>query len=107
RNQVALQRGPVVYCVESTDLPEGVRVSDVVIPRDASFRPRFDPDRLGGVGVLEGRASARPGGGWSRALYRELDATAAAKPVDLRLIPYYAWGNRGPSEMTVWMPLGG
>jgi DUF1680 family protein len=107
RNQVALQRGPVVYCVEATDLPEGVRVSDVVIPRDASFQPRFDPDRLGGVGVLEGRASARPGGDWSRALYRELDATAVATPVDLRLIPYYAWGNRGPSEMTVWMPLGG
>ena len=38
-------------------------------------------------------------------LYRELPRTAP-RPVDLRLIPYHAWGNRGRSEMTVWMPLG-
>jgi DUF1680 family protein len=106
RNQVAVQRGPVVYCLESSDLPRGVRVSDVAIPRGISLRHRFDPGMLGGVGVLEGRAEARPEGSGSDTLYRELNPEAA-RPVDLRLIPYYAWGNRGPSEMTVWMPLGG
>jgi DUF1680 family protein len=105
RNQVAVQRGPLVYCLESVDLTDGVRVSDVAIPRDIDLKPRFDAAFLGGVSVLEGRAAARPEAAWSRALYRELPATVPT-PIDLRLIPYYAWGNRGRSEMTVWMPLG-
>jgi DUF1680 family protein len=104
RNQVAVQRGPVVYCLESCDLPPGVRVSDVLIPRGIALRPRFDGTLLGGVTVLEGKAEAVPEE-WSGGLYRELPR-AAPRPVDLRLIPYYAWGNRGRSEMTVWMPLG-
>jgi DUF1680 family protein len=105
RNQVAIQRGPLVYCVESTDLPEGIRVQDVAIPRAIDLRPRFDPDLLGGVTVLEGRAVARREPDWSGQLYREL-ATSPPRPFGLRLIPYFAWGNRGPSEMSVWLPLG-
>jgi DUF1680 family protein len=106
RNQVAFQRGPVVYCLESPDLPKGVKVSDVFIPRTTKLKPRFDGEILGGVTVLEGKAEAVPEVPWSRELYREL-SPAAPKAIDLKLIPYYAWGNRGPSEMTVWMPLGG
>ncbi len=104
RNQVAIQRGPVVYCLESVDLPEGVRVLDVAIPRNIVLKPRYEPRQLGGITVLEGSAGSRNEPGWSYALYREIPATEL-KAVDLRLIPYYAWGNRGPSEMTVWMPL--
>ncbi|MBX6311658.1 MAG: glycoside hydrolase family 127 protein [Isosphaeraceae bacterium] len=105
RNQVAVQRGPIVYCLESIDLPEPIRVSEVIIPRGITWKPRYEPALLGGITLLEGRAAARPEGDWSRALYRELN-TDAAQSIDLRLIPYYAWGNRGPSEMTVWIPLG-
>jgi DUF1680 family protein len=105
RNQVAVRRGPLVYCVESTDLPDGVRVQDVVIPRGIAWRSRFDPGTLGGVTILEGRAEAWREPDWSGQLYREL-ATSPPRPFDLRLIPYYAWGNRGPSEMSVWLPLG-
>ena len=76
-----------------------------MIPRGIELRPRFDPALLGGVTVLEGRAEAWPEAEWSGQLYRELSA-AAPTAIDLRLIPYYAWGNRGRSEMTVWMPLG-
>jgi DUF1680 family protein len=104
RNQVAVQRGPVVYCLESCDLPQGVKVLDVVIPRDIALKPRFDGTLLGGVTVLEGKVEA-VSEEWSGELYRELTPTAA-RPVELRLIPYYAWGNRGRSEMTVWMPRG-
>jgi DUF1680 family protein len=105
RNQVAIQRGPVVYCLESTDLTGDVQMSDVAIPRGIELKPRFDPSLLGGITVLEGRAESWPEADWSRQLYRELSGT---KPnsIDLKLIPYYAWGNRGRSEMTVWMPLG-
>jgi DUF1680 family protein len=107
RNQVAIQRGPIVYCLESVDLPDGIGVLDVVIPRDIVLRPRFEAGLLGGVTVLEGRGEARAEPGWSKQLYRELSATARSRAIDLRLVPYYAWGNRGHSEMTVWIPLGG
>ncbi|MCA1686620.1 MAG: hypothetical protein LC745_11740, partial [Planctomycetia bacterium] len=66
---------------------------------------RHDPALLGGVTVLEGRAQAWPEAEWSRELYRDL-APSEPSAVDVTLIPYYAWGNRGRSEMTVWMPLG-
>ena len=106
RNQVAVRRGPIIYCLESTDLPKDVRVSEVEVPGEIVLRPRFDPALLGGVTVLEGRAQARPEADWSGALYRALD-TSAPRAIYLRLIPYYAWANRGRSEMTVWIPLGG
>jgi len=104
RNQVAIQRGPIVYCLESADLEKGLAVSDVLIPRGIDLRPRHHRSLLGGVTVLEGKAEAIVERAWSGGLYREL-APAASRSVSLRLIPYYAWGNRGPSEMTVWMPL--
>jgi len=106
RQQVAIQRGPIVYCLESVDLPAGVRLSDVAIPRKIELRPRSEPQLLGGVTILEGQAEARPETGWSKALYRDL-ADTEPKSINLRLIPYYAWGNRGHSEMTVWIALGG
>jgi DUF1680 family protein len=104
RNQVCVKRGPVVYCLESPDLPKGVRVADVVLPRDAQLTPRHDPELLGGVTVVEGKALARPTGDWTNRLYRPIAAAAAEKPINVRLIPYYAWANRSKSEMTVWMP---
>jgi DUF1680 family protein len=105
RNQVAVQRGPVVYCLESPDLPEGVKVSDVVLPRGIELKRRFDAKLLGGVVVLEGTAEAVAEPAWEKQLYRDLPE-ARTRPVAVRLIPYYAWDNRGPSEMTVWVPLG-
>ena len=105
RNQVAVQRGPLVYCLESNDLPDGVRVQEVALARGIAMKPRFDPDLLGGVMVLEGRAEARHEPGWSGQLYRALP-TSPPTAIDLRLIPYFAWGNRGPSEMSVWLSLG-
>lgn len=104
RNQVAVQRGPIVYCLESTDLPEGVRVDEVFIPRDIALTPRHRPDLLNGVTVLEGEAVRRREDDWSGTLYRDLSA-APPERVPLTLIPYYAWNNRGEPEMTIWMPV--
>jgi uncharacterized protein len=103
-NQVAVQRGPVVYCLESFDLPGGTRLSDVLIPGNIQLAARYDRRLLGGVAVLEGQALARPAESWAGKLYREYHP-ASLKPVKVRFIPYAAWANRGPSEMSVWLPL--
>jgi len=104
RNHVAVQRGPILYCLESPDLPEGVRVPEIRLPRDTQFIEHHDPELLHGVTVLECQAQRIPEGDWAGALYRPV-ANEPMDPVTIRLIPYYAWANRGISEMTVWMPL--
>lgn len=101
-NQIAVRRGPIVYCLESTDLPDDVRVMEVSVPPDIELASRYDSRLLGGVVVLEGTVQARSQGNWTGRLYREVQPTEA-KRVELLLVPYYAWGNRGESEMTVWM----
>ena len=102
-NQVAIQRGPVVYCLESPDLPRDVKVSDVVIPPDMKLTTRYDRRLLDGVVVLEGSAFAQPRMNWSGKLYREFQPPEL-HPLKVRFIPYCVWQNRGPSEMSVWLP---
>ncbi len=103
RNQLAVQRGPIVYCLESPDLPAGVRVADVTLPVDAKLSAHFDPKLLGGVSVIDTTALARPSGDWSGRLYRPLQREGA-REIQVRFIPYFAWANRGESEMSVWIP---
>lgn len=103
-NQVAVQRGPIVYCLESMDLPTGVDIEQVIVPLDIRFKERYDKDLLQGVAVLEGTALAKRPTEWKTELYREAKAMPT-RPIKLRLIPYYAWSNRGPSEMSVWLPM--
>ena len=107
RNQFAVRRGPIVYCLESPDLPEGVRVHEVVLAADAKPTTLHDEKLLGGVTVIEATAATRPDGKWDGQLYRPLDVAAnqsESSPIAIRLIPYYAWSNRGKSEMSVWIP---
>jgi uncharacterized protein len=103
-NQVAVQRGPIVYCLESSDLPTGVDIEQVVVPLDIKLQQRYDSDLLQGVMVLAGIAEAKPVPEWGPKLYRQAKV-APTHPINLRLIPYYAWSNRGPSEMSVWLPV--
>lgn len=101
RGQVAVQRGPIVYCLESNDL-NGVSIDDIAIPLNAEFTPvdmTIDGCR---IKALEGDVVKRSEASWKGQLYRE--ASTGKQTVRVRLIPYYAWGNRGKSEMTVWMP---
>lgn len=105
-NQAAVQRGPVVYCLESPDLPPGVRVSDVMIPADLKLTVRYERRLLDGVVVLEGQGLVQPAENWNGKLYREFKP-ADLRPINLRFIPYSVWANRGPSQMTVWLPLAG
>jgi DUF1680 family protein len=104
RNQVAVRRGPIVYCLESADLPEHVGIMNVSLSPGAQFHDRYVKDLLGGITVLETKANVHTADDWSGTLYRRI-STKKSKTADIRLIPYYAWGNRGDYEMTVWIPV--
>jgi uncharacterized protein len=104
RNHVALKRGPVVYCLESTDLPDGTQMADVKIAGNIQFEATYKPDLLQGVTVLEGTVNLQKQGDWSGKLYRDFDPGKSSQ-VKTRFIPYYAWANRGESEMSVWLPM--
>jgi uncharacterized protein len=102
-NQVAVQRGPVVYCLESKDLPEGLPIERMALRRDASFE--VAESQLDGVRFREllTELAVLPDGGTDE-LYEDVGG-AELTSIPARLIPYFAWGNRGPSEMSVWLPV--
>lgn len=93
RGSMALERGPIVYCLEGADAVDG-HVTDIVIPDSVRITTEFRPELLNGVTVLDGRgysaertlAGTVTGGAW--------------RP--FRAIPYCAWAHRGKCEMTVW-----
>jgi hypothetical protein len=102
RGQVAVRRGPVVYCLESPDLAAGEAVANIAMSSKVDLQPT--PMTIGSsrMMALTGHAFLLPVGNGQ--LYQELPATAP-KTIPIRLIPYYAWANRGASDMTVWMDL--
>lgn len=102
RNQVAVKRGPLVYCLESIDIEGGKCIDDVLIPTDIKFTPQKITIEGSPIIALEGTACLAENASWDGTLYRPVGKVV--KPVNIRLIPYYAWGNRGKAEMTVWMP---
>ena len=101
RGQVAVMRGPILYCLESNDL-HGTDIDDILMPVTARFKPV--PTTIAGsrMTALETEVYVRGGDEWRSQLYRPAAIYKEKRVV--RLVPYYAWGNRGHSEMTVWMP---
>jgi DUF1680 family protein len=102
RNQVAVKRGPIVYCLESPDLP-GQNVFDVMIPSTIKLLPSPMKIDEGNITALTGEARLLQGNQWKDTLYKEVNTSV--KPVRIKLIPYYSWANRGKTDMTVWMPV--
>ncbi|MFW6171404.1 MAG: glycoside hydrolase family 127 protein [Planctomycetota bacterium] len=129
RGRVAVMRGPLVYCVELPLSAGGEKTwkNGVYFPENIAFTPRFAPDLLGGVVVLEAEALTTAGKrqftrdvvsksepatnnrSWKNVLYRPFSGRALKEPrageVAVSLIPYYAWANRGVAYMQVWTPL--
>ncbi|AGE22473.1 MULTISPECIES: glycoside hydrolase family 127 protein [Geobacillus] len=97
--KVALQRGPIVYCLEEVD--NGPNLANLFLPRDAHLEAHFEPDLLEGVVVITGTAERMDESAWNDELYRPIDPQTYQVP--FRAIPYYAWCNRGEGEMTVWV----
>ena len=104
RHQIAVKRGPIVYCIESPDLP-GSRIFDVIIPSTIQMQPLEIEINGAQLMALEGTALIQKSNNWNGRLYRSLSNLNALEDLRIQLIPYFAWGNRGKSEMSVWMPL--
>ena len=102
RGQVAVQRGPIIYCVESQDLG-GMDIDNIALPVDASFTPVETNIAGSRMMALEGEVVNRGESTWNGQLYREVGRQK--NKVKIRLIPYYAWGNRGKGEMSIWIPV--
>jgi hypothetical protein len=95
--RVALQRGPIVYCVEAVD--NNGRAMNLALPPDAELFAEHRGQLLGGVTVIKGKALARQ------------KENEPPKTVEFTAVPYYAWDNRdgganagAGGEMVVWLP---
>jgi uncharacterized protein len=97
---VALQRGPLVYCLEACD--QTGPISLLYLPADAEFKVAREKDLLGGVMTLKGMACVAGESDWSRKLYQ---SSAPACHVPITAVPYYAWDNRKAGPMKVWLPV--
>ncbi len=94
QRRVALQRGPLVYTAEWPDNPGG-KVRNLLLPDDAPLTSEFRPDLLNGVQVVTGPAVA---------LAYDAEGKVSRRKQAFTAIPYYAWANRGPGEMLVFIP---
>jgi len=98
--KVAIQRGPVVYCLEQVD--NGENLHGIILPRDAELKAEYDPELLEGVvSITTGEAERLDQSNWNSELYRPVEDSTTK--VQLKAIPYYAWCNREPGEMIVWV----
>ena len=97
--QFALQRGPLVYCLEACDQTEPL--ASLYLPASAELKAEKKPGMLGGVVAVQGFAEVAADLDWSGRLYRP---AAASRRVPITAIPYYAWDNRQAGAMQVWLP---
>ncbi|HTN08586.1 glycoside hydrolase family 127 protein [Agriterribacter sp.] len=94
-NRVALQYGPLVYCVEGTPNDE-FDAGSVIVPAETNFEISYDASLLGGVNVLRFNAPVVT-------IHKDgLSVSTINKKITA--IPYYSWNNRGANDMQVWLP---
>ena len=103
RNQVAVKRGPIVYCLESADLPSSQKLSSILIPTTTQWIPKKQKIVNTEVTALEGSVKLVIDNQWKNSLYRPVSTNTQTTKVSL--IPYFAWANRGDTEMSVWLPV--
>ena len=104
--KTAMQRGPVVFCMEGLDQKvqsHDRNLADLRVSLEGETKVRFEPEMLGGIVVLEhpGRVMAS---GSSDLYHMAATKSTGGTATTLTLIPYYAWANREPSPMQVWIP---
>jgi len=97
--KVAIQRGPIVYCLEEVD--NGKNLNNIVLPTDSKFEIKKDKD-LNDVCVIETDAFREKYEDWNDELYKS-DVKVSYEKTRIRFVPYFAWANRTPGEMEVWV----
>lgn len=99
---IALQRGPVIYCLEEAD--NGANLANVSIPRNTPLSAEFDANLFGGMSVITGQAIRNEPVEWSNGLYAPQSSLKYDNtPISFKAIPYAFWANREPGEMRVWI----
>ncbi|WP_419789094.1 glycoside hydrolase family 127 protein [Mucilaginibacter sp. X5P1] len=104
RNQVAVKRGPIVYCLESVDLPKGKKIADIALSSKANLKPQLIKIANSDIMSLNGFADVRNENNWNNSLYKEVSLANINTKLNIQLIPYYAWDNRGHVNMETWIP---
>jgi DUF1680 family protein len=106
RGCLAIQRGPIVYCLEDRDQELKGRLLDVEIDKNQPLLARQADDLLDGLVVVEAKGQFVDSKAWSGSLYQPVTTSikAATQAARLVAVPYYAWGNRGIGPMRVWIP---
>ncbi len=100
--QIALQRGPLIYCLEEVD--NGAQLANICIPPESALEASFDSQLFGGISVISARALRIERNDNQPALYRHESQTGnTSAPINLKAVPYYLWANRKPGEMRVWL----
>jgi hypothetical protein len=97
--RAAIQRGPVVYCLEETD--NGKDLNDITVPADTPLTVKTSKNFFKGVPVITARGSRRKRADWKGSLY--MPAVSKSEPVRCTAVPYFMWANRKPGEMLVWI----
>jgi DUF1680 family protein len=108
RDSVAIQRGPLVYCLEAVDHPH-IDLMDIRLDETAPLQAVWREDLLPeGLMVIQSSGCVLEGDDWHGQLYRRLSdrdgQSPESRPMPLTAIPYYAWANRGANPMRVWIP---
>jgi DUF1680 family protein len=107
RGAVALERGPLVYCLEAVDHP-GERLDDIILDTASTPVAERDGELLGGVTTIraQGARRVRQDGSWwpYPSVSAGDDAPAAGEALTLAAVPYFVWGNRDEGAMRVWIP---
>jgi DUF1680 family protein len=105
RGSLAIERGPLVYCLEEVDQEPGLNLLDVHIAPDASLQATRCEDLLGGVVAVEVQGAVADVDAWQDKLYRPAPVEdSLQREIVLTAVPYYIWANRGPGAMRVWIP---
>ena len=107
RGCAAIRRGPLVYCLEQADQPAGTDLFDMELEPSVPLRSSWRPDLLDGVMAVHASGHVVDSAPWEGRLYRRVEPANGEprRSVDLTAVPYYAWANRGPNAMRVWLPI--
>lgn len=104
RNQVAVRRGPVVYCLESVDIPANTGIFQIALSVENELKPEKIKIAGSTLLALQGQVLLTDQKTWDHQLYRILSSDSPHAE-SVRFIPYYAWNNRGKGDMSVWIPV--